>query len=120
MRLVSVLAFVVLAACGGAQDPAPTTTADQPVSSTEPTAAEPAAAAPTGAVDCAMEIALTCQAGEADGCLSGVTTHHACVAEGATAGAPCEQEIALECPEGFVDACLAPTRLAANHVCVRQ
>ena len=72
----------------------------------------------TGGVPCEQEIALTCAAGAADGCVGAKTTIHACVAEAETAGPPCEQEIAKECPAGQKDACLATPVAAANHICV--
>jgi hypothetical protein len=114
MRLLVASLLVALAACGGSQDSASTTPAP---AVTEP--GEPAAGA-TGPVDCASEIALECGAGMVDGCMAQLTTHHACVAEEASAGPPCEQEIALECPEGQIDACLATPQLATTHVCVAQ
>jgi hypothetical protein len=79
-----------------------------------------AAGSPANApgVGCATASSLVCGAGQSDGCTSGLTSVHVCVAEGAKAGPPCAQETALACPPGQADACLHAPPLATNHVCV--
>ena len=69
-------------------------------------------------VPCAQEVALQCGEGMTDGCMTQLTTVHACVPADATAGPPCAQEIALQCPEGQTDACMMTPPPAETHVCV--
>ena len=133
MTRALLLCFVLaLAACGGSDAPATTpsasddpgaSSAEEPAASGEEPAAageEPAAApAPLG---CNKEIALSCEAGFADGCLTKpkLTTVHVCVADSEKKAGPppCKMEIARSCPDGQVDACLAKPRMAKNHICV--
>jgi hypothetical protein len=72
----------------------------------------------SGSVGCATATALSCGADQADGCASGLTAVHVCVAKDAKAGPPCAQEVALSCPAGQVDACLHNPPQATTHVCV--
>ncbi|MEZ4239093.1 MAG: hypothetical protein R3F59_23660 [Myxococcota bacterium] len=79
--------------------------------------ASPAAASPAdGMLGCANEVQMVCTEGHRDGCATGKTLVHVCVADSEEAGPPCEQEIAKECPEGQMDACQG--ELAATHLCV--
>ena len=61
-------------------------------------------AGPAPSIGCATAVALTCDAGQVDGCAGGLTAVHVCVAKDAKAGPPCAQELALNCPSGQVDA----------------
>ncbi len=61
---------------------------------------------------------LTCGTDQVDGCTSGLTSVHVCLAKDAKAGPPCAQEIALTCPPGQVDACLHNPPQATTHLCV--
>jgi hypothetical protein len=122
--LLSVL--FALSACGGGDAPAttPATTEDPGASTAEEPAAggeEPAAAEePAPAVGCDKEVALTCESGFTDGCLSKLTLVHVCVADSEKKAGPppCKMEIARQCPDGQVDACLVKPRQAKNHICV--
>ena len=79
----------------------------------------PQGAAPGSAnVGCAQQTTLVCGDGQVDGCASGLTAVHVCVAKDAKAGPPCAQELALSCPAGQVDACLHNPPQATTHVCV--
>ena len=69
-------------------------------------------------VGCATQATLACDAGQTDGCTSGMTSVHVCVAKDAKAGPPCAQQATLTCPAGQVDACLHDPPQANNHVCV--
>jgi hypothetical protein len=86
------------------------------------TAGAPAASAGSqGAaanVGCAQPSSLVCGEGQVDGCASGLTAVHVCVAKDAKAGPPCAQELALSCPPGQVDACLHSPPQATTHLCV--
>jgi hypothetical protein len=77
-----------------------------------------APAAPAANVGCAQPSSLVCGEGQVDGCTSGLTAVHVCVAKDAKAGPPCAQELALSCPSGQVDACLHSPPQATTHVCV--
>ena len=77
-----------------------------------------AATAPATNVGCAQPSSLTCGEGQVDGCASGLTAVHVCVAKDAKAGPPCAQELALSCPPGQVDACLHSPPQATTHLCV--
>ena len=115
--------MILLIGCPKPEMPAePAPVPDIPVSNDVP-APEPsgsATPAPTGgdpaAVACASEIALVCPTGLVDGCLAALTTHHACVSEGASSGPACPTRIATECPSGQIDGCLVG--VTANHLCV--
>ena len=82
----------------------------------------PATGAPSpsgsGNVGCAQATTLVCGDGQVDGCASGLTAVHVCVAKDAKAGPPCAQELALSCPAGQVDACLHNPPQAPTHLCV--
>ena len=82
------------------------------------TAAAPAAPAPAANVGCAQPSSLVCGDGQVDGCASGLTVLHVCVAKDAKPGPPCAQEVALSCPAGQVDACLHSPPQAPTHLCV--
>ena len=69
-------------------------------------------------VGCAQATTLACGDGQVDGCASGLTAVHVCVAKDAKAGPPCAQELALSCPAGQVDACLHNPPQAPTHLCV--
>jgi hypothetical protein len=117
MKTIMFVVAVLAAACGGA--PAK----DQPIGNTEPSGATttttdtPASSMSSG-IECAKEIALTCDAGTADGCVDGRTQYHVCVADGETVGPTCDKEIAKVCGAGQVDACMATPVYAAGHLCV--
>ncbi len=123
------LLIALAAACGGSDAPATTpsstdepgaSTAEEPSSSEEPGTAEQPAAAPARALGCDKEVALTCDKGFTDGCLSKLTVVHACVADSEKKAGPpaCKMEIARQCPDGQVDACSTKPRQARTHVCV--
>jgi len=100
---------------------APSAPAPGPGSATPPAAAPSPGSAPTGnppGVGCATPTTLACDADQADGCTSGMTSVHVCVAKDAKAGPPCAQQATLTCPAGQVDACLHEPPQANNHVCV--
>jgi hypothetical protein len=80
------------------------------------TAPEAARAAPD--VGCATTTTLACGADQVDGCASGLTAVHVCVAKDAKAGPPCAQPQAPSCPSGQVDACLHDPPQATTHLCV--
>ena len=71
-----------------------------------------------GSVGCATATALTCETDQVDGCASGLTSVHVCVAKDAKAGPPCAQELALTCPAGQLDACTHNPPQAPTHLCV--
>ena len=107
-----VLGFVVvtaLAACGGKKAPA-----TSPGSGSDTAVASPDQG---GGITCDKEIARVCENG-VDGCASGKTLVHACIAADATDGPPCTQEIAKVCPTGQTDACLKTPAAATTHICV--
>jgi hypothetical protein len=89
-----------------------------PAAGSPDTAAAPAAPAPAANVGCAQPSSLVCGDGQVDGCASGLTVLHVCVAKDAKAGPPCAQEVALSCPAGQVDACLHSPPQAPTHLCV--
>jgi hypothetical protein len=95
-----------LLACGGGQQPAPSS----------PPSAGPAPGTPA-AGGCAQEISIRCANG-VDGCIGGKTTEHVCVPADATPGPPCEQEIARVCPDGQIDGCLQTPPVSKTHLCV--
>src|SRR5262249_3001418 len=83
-------------------------------------AARPAsggATAPTPEA-CVTPSKLACAAGQVDGCTSGLTSVHVCVAADAKPGSPCAQGSALTCPSEMIDACGFVPPYASNHVCV--
>lgn len=122
--------FLVAAAClagcpkpdttspDGAQTPAPAPEPLPAPAEPDPGSAVTPPEAMPGLTECTMEIALQCDAGSADGCLSQKTTRHVCVPDSETAGPPCEQEIAKVCPPGQVDAC--QIEAATMHLCVYE
>jgi hypothetical protein len=123
--------FLGLAACGGGDAPATTpassddpgeTSAEEPAAAEEPGATEEPISEPAPAVGCDKEVALTCESGFKDGCLTKpkLTVAHVCVADSEKKAGPppCKMEIARQCPDGQVDACLSKPRLAKTHVCV--
>jgi hypothetical protein len=89
-----------------------------PAAGSPGTAAAPAAPAPAANVGCAQPSSLVCGDGQVDGCASGLTVLHVCVAKDAKPGPPCAQEVALSCPAGQVDACLHSPPQAPTHLCV--
>lgn len=107
----------LLAGCGGSS--AQSTNPTNPTNPGDVSVASPdlANTPSTAGVSCTQEIALEC-AGGSDGCLTGATTVHVCVAVNTQVGASCSQEIALECPDGQLDACLESPPASANHVCI--
>lgn len=126
--------FLALSACGGGDAPATTPSStdepgatsaeepDQPATGEEPGTAEEPIVEPAPALGCDKEVALTCESGFKDGCLSKpkLTLVHVCVADSEKKAGPppCKTEIARQCPDGQVDACLSKPRLAKTHVCV--
>ena len=125
MTRTTLLCLVLtLAACGGSDAPATTPATSEPSPGAEqpssPGVEEPAPAATGQAPGCDQEIALTCESGFTDGCLSKLTTKHVCVADSEKKAGPpdCKMEIARTCPDGQVDACLTKPRLAKSHICV--
>lgn len=123
--------FFALAACGGGDAPATTpastdepgaSSAEEPAATEEPGASEDPIVEPAPAVGCDKEVALTCESGFKDGCLTKpkLTLAHVCVADSEKKAGPppCKTEIARQCADGQVDACLSKPRLAKTHVCV--
>jgi hypothetical protein len=102
---------------GDAPVASPPSTGDAPVTPDAPTTGG-APNVPTQG-PCANKIKISCEAGQQDGCDTGLTTLHVCVPQKEKAGPPCEQEIAKVCDPGFVDACLASPPPATKHVCVK-
>jgi hypothetical protein len=99
------------------------TSAPAVVGSAAPSPAAPAGSAAGTAVasaevSCATAATVTCGADQADGCTTGLTAVHVCVAKDAKAGPPCAQQQALSCPAGQVDACLHDPPKAPTHLCV--
>lgn len=117
-RPLSLLPVVLLVACG-ASAPSNTTPAgaSAPIATADPT---PSSAPTPQLSGCAQEIALSCEEGFVDGCLSGLTLEHVCVLEGDTDKTPCAQEIARVCPEGAMDACLRQPAVAETHLCIAK
>ena len=82
-----------------------------PVSNTAPAA--------KGRTPCTQEVALQCDGGLVDGCLSNLTNWHLCVEKGQNT-TPCSRELALKCGAGKTDACLIDPKAAKVHVCAKN
>jgi hypothetical protein len=133
-KLAVIVMLVGLAACSRkkpeeGREPAQMAAPGAVVGSAAPAApgGGAAPAAPSGAagsaaaaadVGCAGATTLTCGADQIDGCASGLTAVHVCVAKDAKAGSPCAEQQALSCPAGQVDACLHVPPRATTHLCV--
>src|SRR5688572_17669531 len=103
--------FTMLAACGAGSPPATVSnTAPAGTSASPPPAVQPAAANALPLVPCSQEVSFWCDGVDSDGCMTGVTTFHACTDVYRKPGPSCSQEIALECSsqEGItrIDGCL--------------
>jgi hypothetical protein len=98
---------------------APTAPSPAPAPVTPPNGSAPAggSAAAPASVGCAAASSLVCAADQVDGCMSGLTTVHLCVAKDAKPGAVCAQP-GTPCPAGQVDACLHDPPQSIHHVCV--
>ena len=116
---------------GSAAPPAPSPSPQTPAPAPAPAAAGNPAAGGGAAggstltaynADCADKTPglppLSCDVGQIDGCASGVTAVHVCVAKDAKAGAPCAGQPVLTCPAGQADACVHNPQQANTHVCV--
>lgn len=68
---------------------------------------------------CTQEVALQCDGGLVDGCLSNQTNWHICVEKGQNT-TPCTKEIALKCGTGKTDACLIDPKASKVHVCAKN
>lgn len=108
---------VVGSAAPSAPAPGPGSTAPS-APAPGPGGAPAGSASSSSGVGCATQTTLSCEADQIDGCTSGMTSVHVCVAKDAKAGTPCAQQATLTCPAGQVDACLHDPPQANNHVCV--
>jgi hypothetical protein len=124
-KLAVIVLVIGLVACNRkkpeeGREPAQSAVPGPVIGSAAPTAPaeKPAGSAEGGAVGCATQVTLTCEAGQFDGCTSGLTAVHICVAADAKPGQPCAQDVALSCAAGQSDACHRTPPVATNHVCV--